>query len=139
MAFGGFDESNEAPMAQMNVIPLVDIMLVLLVIFIITAPVLTHAVKVNLPRASNTVNQEHPETMTLTLDAQGRMYWNDQPITEAQLPARLRQAVVRNPQLSVNIRADKTLTYEVLARVMAHAQHSGVQRLGFITEPERSS
>jgi biopolymer transport protein ExbD len=137
MALGGFDDSNEAPMAQMNVIPLVDIMLVLLVIFIITAPVLTHAVKVNLPRASNTLNQERPETMTLTLDAQGRMYWNDQPISEAQLPERLRAAVARNPQLAVNIRADKTLTYEVLARVMASAQHNGVQRLGFITEPAR--
>jgi len=137
MAFGGFDDTNETPMAQMNVIPLVDIMLVLLVIFIITAPVLTHAVKVNLPRASNTMNQERPETMTLTLDAQGRMYWNDQLIAEAQLPERLQQAVARNPQLAVNIRADKMLTYEVLARVMAIAQKNGVQRLGFITEPER--
>lgn len=137
MAFGGFDDTNETPMAQMNVIPLVDIMLVLLVIFIITAPVLTHAVKINLPRASNTVNQERPETMTLTLDRQGRMYWNDQLIAEAQLPERLQQAVAHNPQLVINIRADKMLTYEVLARVMAIAQKNGVQRLGFITEPER--
>lgn len=139
MAFGGFEQSSDAPMAEINVIPLVDIMLVLLVIFIITAPVLTHAVKVDLPQASSTRNDETPETVTVAVDGEGRLYWNDTPVSEDELPARLRQAAVADPELELHLRADRLTPYEVLARLMATAQGNGVSRIGFVSEPERAA
>jgi biopolymer transport protein ExbD len=137
MAFGGFEQSNDAPMAEINVIPLVDIMLVLLVIFIITAPVLTHAVKIELPQASSERNEETPETVTVAIDAEGQLFWNDAPVSEEELPARLRAAAEADPELQLHLRADRLTTYDLLARVMAAAQGSGVSRIGFVSEPER--
>lgn len=137
MSFGGFDSQSGPPMAEINTTPLVDVMLVLLIIFIIiiiTAPLLTHAVKINLPEASSQPNPEKSETVTLAIDAEGKLYWNDAPLSETELPARLEGAARRIPQPELHLRADKTTTYQRLAEVMSAAQRAGITKLGFITE-----
>lgn len=136
MSFGGFDSGNRtAPMAEINTTPLVDVMLVLLIIFIITAPLLTHAVRIDLPEASSTPNSEKPETVTLAIDADGKLFWNDQAIAEGDLEPRLAEAAARNPQPELHLRADKNTRYEKLAQVMAVAQRGGITKMGFVTVP----
>ncbi|WP_127475741.1 ExbD/TolR family protein [Sulfurivermis fontis] len=137
MAFGGLGGGREQPMAEMNVIPLVDIMLVLLVIFIITAPVLTHAVKVDLPQASSAPNETTPDTITLAIDAAGRLYWNDAPMEYDALQDRLAKLVRIDPETEVHLRAEKTTPYDNVARVLAAGRNAGIVRLGFVMEPER--
>lgn len=139
MAFGGFNQDTGGDMAEINVIPLVDIMLVLLVIFIITAPVITHAVKVDLPRVSHQPQETPPETVTLSMDADGALYWNRDPLDAASLEARLDQAVMEHPEMELHLRADQRTPYERLARVLTQARAAGVTRIGFITEPEGGS
>ena len=136
MAFGGFNQDGGADMAEINVIPLVDIMLVLLVIFIITAPVITHSVKVDLPRASHERHEAPPEAITLSLDAEGALYWDQEPLAAEALPARLARAVAERPDLELHLRADQHTPYERLARLLTQARAAGVLRIGFITEPE---
>ena len=135
MSFGRLGDSNE-PMSEMNVIPLVDVMLVLLVIFIVTAPVITHSVQLELPRASSTPSEQTVDSVTLALDAAGQLYWDNAPIDEVALFARLRDAVAANPELAVYLRADRDTRYETLARVMADSRRAGVARLGFVSQPE---
>ncbi len=135
MSFGRLGDSNE-PMSEMNVIPLVDVMLVLLVIFIVTAPVVTHSVKLDLPRASSAPSHETVESVTLALDAAGHLYLDNQPLDEAALFDRLSAAVAANPELAVYLRADRETRYETLARVMAEARRAGVARLAFVSQPE---
>jgi biopolymer transport protein ExbD len=136
MAFGGFD-SHEAdrPKPEINMVPLIDVMLVLLIIFIVTAPLLTHAIKIRLPTASNQVNLEKPQTVTLSLDGVGAIFWNDKPVEEAQLPALFAEAAARNPQPELHLRAERTTEYQRVAEVMAMSQRAGLTRVGFITEP----
>src|SRR5436190_1108668 len=122
MAFGGFTKSGEStPMAEINMIPLIDVMLVLLVIFIITAPLLTHAVKIDLPQASSQPLPEKPEVITISIDGTGKTYWNDGPIVPGELKARLDTAAATKPQPELQIRADKETRYQVLAEIMADA------------------
>jgi biopolymer transport protein ExbD len=135
MSFGRLGETNE-PMSEMNVIPLVDVMLVLLVIFIVTAPVITDSVQLELPRATSAPSEQTVDSVTLALDAAGQLYWDNAPIDEAVLFGRLRDAVAANPELAVYLRADRDTRYEVLARVMADARRAGVARLGFVSQPE---
>jgi biopolymer transport protein ExbD len=137
MAFGSFGGGHEEPMADMNVIPLVDVMLVLLVIFIITAPVLTHAVKIDMPQASAEINEENPDTITLSIDAAGQLYWNDAPIDYTALTEQLTQAVRNNPDLEVQLRAEKSTHYDHIARIMAAGRNAGIARLGFIMDPNQ--
>src|SRR5690554_6261311 len=111
MAFGGFNQDGGGEMAEINVIPLVDIMLVLLVIFIITAPVITHSVKVDLPRVSHERHESPPEAITLSLDAQGALYWNQEPLAAEDLPVKLKQAVAEQPNLELHLRADQDTAY----------------------------
>ncbi|MSP96359.1 MAG: biopolymer transporter ExbD [Betaproteobacteria bacterium] len=137
MAFGGFgQESDHKPMAEINMIPLIDVMLVLLMIFIITAPLLTHAVKVDLPKASSTPNLTKPENIQLALDAEGRLWWNGGQVEDAALEARMRIAAARAPQPEVHLRADGSLAYRNVARVMSKAAKVGLARIGFVTLPE---
>ena len=139
MAFGGFDNNRQgAPMADINVTPMVDVMLVLLVIFIITAPLFTHAVKLDLPAAQSAPAPEKPETVTLSIDASGAVFWNEAPVAQADLPARMAAAAQKQPQPELQLRADKATRYEVIAQVMATAQSNGLTRLGFVTEPTGS-
>lgn len=136
MAFGSFGRADNEPMAEMNVIPLVDIMLVLLVIFIITAPVLTHTVKIDLPQASADINQQTPDTVTLTVGASGALFWNDTPLPFERLIERISEAVQRDPDTEIQLRIDKQVSYEIIAQVLAASRQAGANRLGFVTEPE---
>ena len=135
MAFGTQNNSDEV-MNEINMTPLVDIMLVLLVIFIITIPVMQHAVNIDLPRASNQVNTAKPETIRMDVDASGAYFWNDAPIQESDLAAKLTAAAGAEPQAELHIRGDRAVRYERVARVMAAAQRAGVKKIGFITEPD---
>jgi biopolymer transport protein ExbD len=138
MAFGGFSDSDGGrPMAEINMIPLIDVMLVLLIIFIVTAPLLTHAIKINLPTATTQPNLEKPETVTLSIDAVGRLYWNDGAIDDARLAANLADAAQRTPQPELHLRAEKTTQYQKVAEVMAAARNAGMAKIGFITEPTK--
>lgn len=131
--------SHSAPMAEINTTPLVDVMLVLLVIFIITAPLLTHAVRIDLPKASSQPLPEKPEVISVAIDAAGKMYWNDMPMVKGELAAKLKQAAAQNPQPELNVRADKETRYQVLADVMADAQNAGINKMGFVSEPKAST
>ncbi|WP_018948634.1 biopolymer transporter ExbD [Thioalkalivibrio sp. ALMg11] len=135
MAFGRMGDTDE-PMSDMNVIPLVDVMLVLLVIFIITAPVITHSVELDLPQATSEPADELPDSVTLSLDGSGDIYWNNDPVSLDQLPARLREMVADQPDVAIYLRADRDTRYEQLARVMAEVRQSGVGRMAFVSEPE---
>ena len=136
MAFGGFsDNPHSAPMAEINVTPMVDVMLVLVVIFIITAPLFTHAVKLDLPTATASPSPEKPETVTVSIDAQGTIFWEKDVITEQQLAKKLAEAAKKTPQPELQLRADKATRYEVIAKVMADAQTGGLTRMGFVTQP----
>ncbi|WP_174875106.1 ExbD/TolR family protein [Vogesella oryzae] len=134
MAFGSFDKGTDAPMSEINTTPLVDVMLVLLVVFIITAPLLTNAVQLNLPQASAAQHEEKPEAIRLAIDAAGKLYWNDQPLAAAQLHSRFASAAAANPQVELHLRADKAVRYEIVADTLATAQRSGISRIGFVTE-----
>ena len=136
---GGNASNNEAhtqPMSEINTTPLVDVMLVLLVIFIITAPLLTHAVKIELPQATSQALPEEPKVITLAIDNAGKTYWNDAPLVQGELKQKLLQAADIKPQPELQIRADKETKYQVLAEVMADAQNAGITKLGFVSEPK---
>jgi biopolymer transport protein ExbD len=140
MAFGGFNENrNTAPMSEINVTPMVDVMLVLLVIFIITAPLFTHAIKLDLPSAQSTPAQENPETISLSIDGQGKIFWNDAAVDQKDLDARLASVAQKTPQPELQLRADKSTRYEVIAQVMATAQNNGLTKMGFVTDPKEAS
>ncbi|MFC5476418.1 ExbD/TolR family protein [Paraherbaspirillum soli] len=140
MAFGGFnDNQNQAPMADINITPMVDVMLVLLVIFIITAPLFTHAIKVDLPTAQAAPAPEKPETIALSINSDGKMFWNNDPVQENELETRLVAAAQRQPQPELQLRADKDTRYQVLAQVMSLAQGNGLTKIGFVTVPGASA
>ena len=135
MAFGTQDETDEV-MNEINMTPLVDVMLVLLIIFIITVPVMKHAVNVELPRASSAPSDPKPQTVRLSVDAAGAYYWNDVRVDDAQLPGLLQVAARTQPPAQLQIRADKAVRYERVAQALAAAQQAGIRTIGFITEPE---
>ena len=137
MSFGGFNEhQNNAPMAEINVTPMVDVMLVLLVIFIMSAPLFTHSIKLELPSAKSAPSEEKPKTVTIAVDPAGKLFWNDAPLSQAELPARLAEAARLQPQPDMLIRADKGTRYEVLAEIMSAAQGQGLSKIGFVTAPK---
>jgi len=139
MAFGGFNENqHQAPMAEINVTPMVDVMLVLLVIFIITAPLFTHAIKLELPNAPSQAAPEKPETITLAINAEGKLFWNNAPITREELSQRIATASGKKPQPELQLRADKATRYEVIAQVMSAAQNGGMTKIGFVTDPKEA-
>jgi biopolymer transport protein ExbD len=135
MAFGGFnDNKQQAPMADINVTPMVDVMLVLLVIFIITAPLFTHAIKLDLPNAQSPAAPEKPETIALSINGEGTIFWNNDPIQQKDLDARLAMVAQQKPQPELQLRADKSTRYEVIAQVMSAAQTNGLTKMGFVTD-----
>ncbi|NMG36240.1 biopolymer transporter ExbD [Azoarcus sp. TTM-91] len=137
MAFGGFNQGSErAPSSDINMVPLIDVMLVLLIVFMITAPLLTHSVKIDLPKASSQPNTEKPETVTLAINEEGKLFWNNEPMDDAVLPERLRSAAAQTPQPELHLRADQNTRYQKLAEVMSQAREAGVEKMGFITQPE---
>ncbi len=139
MAHGGFSENDDHEMlSEINMIPLIDVMLVLLIVFIITVPVMKHAVHIDLPRASNEKELVKPETVRLSVDAEGRYFWNEQALADDNaLQGQLAAVAAQRPQPDLHIRADRAVRYERVAQAMAAAQQAGVQRIGFITEPAR--
>lgn len=134
MPFGTPKDGDEV-MNEINMTPLVDVMLVLLIIFIITIPVMKHAVELDLPRATNRVQDSKPQAVRLSVDATGAYYWNEVSIADAALQARLMASAAAQPQPELHIRADKAVRYERVAQAMAAAQRSGLRKIGFITEP----
>lgn len=137
MAFGGFaGRGNQQPTAEINMIPLIDVMLVLLVIFIVTAPLLTHAVKVELPQASSTPDLSQADKIELAIDAQGQVYWNSAPVSPIDWQARMAEAAQRQPQPELQLRADGAVAYRRVAQVMSDAARAGLGRIGFVTMPE---
>jgi len=136
MAFGTQDDTDEV-MNEINMTPLVDVMLVLLIIFIITVPVMKHSVNVELPRASSTPQDPKPDTIRLSVDAQGRYFWNEQPVREEELLPRLEAEAKRDPQPELHLRGDKEARYDSVAQALSAAQRSGLRRIGFVTEPKK--
>ncbi len=136
MAFGGADgDLGQKTMSEINVVPLVDVMLVLLIIFIITAPLLTHSVKIDLPKASSSPDTSQPEHIEFAIRADGRFFWNGEIVAHEQLVPRFSQLVEDSPQTELHIRADKMAHYEHVARVMSMAARNGITKIGFITDP----
>ncbi|MGV3728502.1 ExbD/TolR family protein [Hydrogenophaga sp.] len=134
MAIGTQQDSDEM-MSEINMIPFIDVMLVLLIIFIITVPVIKHSVNIELPQASMEKVLDKPQNIRLAVDAEGSYFWNDQRVDDAELASRLRAAAAQDPQPELHIRGDKAVRYERVAQVMAAAQRTGVRKIGFITEP----
>jgi biopolymer transport protein ExbD len=134
MAFGTQTDADDV-MSEINMTPLVDVMLVLLIIFIITIPVMKHSVNVDLPVAANQPQVILPQTIRLSVDAQGQYYWNEGVVDEAALPGLLKAEAEREPQPELHIRGDKAVRYERVAQVMAAAQRAGLRKIGFVTEP----
>ena len=140
MAFGGLDrKSNGAPMAEINMTPLIDVMLVLLVIFIITAPLFTHAIKLDLPKVSSQAVRETPETITLSIDGAGKLYWNDKPIALEQMRAQFVAQGKRAEPPEIHLRASRDTRYDVIAQVMGAAQSAGLNRIGFVTDQVKTA
>ncbi|OLL29855.1 biopolymer transporter ExbD [Burkholderia sp. SRS-W-2-2016] len=136
MAFGGLEKKQTAaPMAEINMTPLIDVMLVLLVIFIITAPLFSHAIRLDLPKVAAAPARQTPQTIALSIDGAGRLYWNGQPLTLAQLRERFAEAGKQSEQPEIQLRAERSTRYEVIAQVMGAAQQAGLERLGFVTDP----
>ena len=141
MAFGGFNkEANSAPMAEINMVPLIDVMLVLLVIFILTAPLLTHAVKVDLPRTSSAENKVQPERIEIALTPESEIFWNGEKLDQAGLDARMTAAGATVTDAAsapeIHLRADKTTPYDAVAKVMAAAARAKLSKIAFVSQPE---
>jgi biopolymer transport protein ExbD len=139
MAFGGLSDNRASrPVAEINMIPLIDVMLVLLIIFMVTAPLLTHAVKVELPKASSEVNVAQRDSIHLSIDREGTVYWNGEAVTEVAWQARMREAARLDPQPEVHIHADGEIAYKRVVAVMSDAARTGLTRIGFVTDPRDS-
>jgi biopolymer transport protein ExbD len=139
MSVAAEDEGGEAQaMSEINTTPLVDVMLVLLIIFLITVPVITRTVPLELPKAANIATQTKPENITIAVDENGRVFWNDRMMANrADLLDRIKAAAVQKPQPEIHIRADRNTRYEAVGRVIYTIQRGGLVKVGFITEPDR--
>ncbi|MGO4378978.1 ExbD/TolR family protein [Pseudoduganella sp. RAF53_2] len=138
MAFGAFNHHRQKEsMADINVTPMVDVMLVLLVIFIMSAPMFTNAVKLDLPKAQAQASEQQPDTLAVAIDASGAVFWNNEALKPGELEERLAAAAAKQPQPELQLRADKDTRYEVVAQVMAAAQSSGLTKIGFVTDPKK--
>jgi len=135
MAFGTQDDTDDV-MNEINMTPMVDIMLVLLIIFIITVPVMKHAVNIDLPRATNEPELIKPANVVLSVNAEGTYFLDGAQIKDEELTPRLKSAAAQSPQPDLHIRGDKAVRYERVAQAMAAAQQAGLRKIGFITEPK---
>ena len=129
------DQNDDAIMAEINMTPMVDVMLVLLIIFIITLPVIQQAVKVELPKANSVRNEVKPESVQLSIDATGQIFWNSTAIDLKTFDGYAEKAAQKEPQPEINLRADKSVKYEYVAQVLAASRRAGLTKLGFVTEP----
>jgi biopolymer transport protein ExbD len=138
MAFGSFDNKSGGgnAVSEINMVPLIDVMLVLLVIFIITAPLLAHSIKINVPQVSAEQIQDDPKVIDVAINPAGDVFYNEQPVALDSLQGRFSENASLKPQPEIRIRADRDTRYEVLAQVMAAARRGGMQRIGFVTSPQ---
>jgi biopolymer transport protein ExbD len=133
----GGSGGEQGAIASINTTPLVDVMLVLLIIFLITIPVINKTVKVSLPKAVNIPTQTKPENITIAVDKEGNIYWNDKMVPNREdLLADVKAAAVRKPQPEIHIRGDKDTRYEAIGKVMYMIQRGGIVKVGFLTEPD---
>jgi biopolymer transport protein ExbD len=131
-------EDDDKPMSEINTTPLVDVMLVLLILFLITIPVITQSVKVDLPKAANIPTQTKPENINIAVDAEGNVFWNTALVpSQDALLDRIKQVAVMDPQPEIHLRGDRGTAYEHIGRVMVACQRGGIMKVGFITEPDR--
>ena len=135
MSFNHSETDEPAPLAEINVVPLVDVMLVLLVIFIITAPLLTHSVKIDLPRASSAANVSRVEAIQFGIDGTGSLFWNGERVDRAEAARRFGDAARMSAQPELHIRADRATPYQRIAETLSDASRAGLVRVGFITDP----
>jgi len=139
MAMGSFNaQSHQMPTAEINMTPLVDVMLVLLIIFIITAPLLTHQVKVDLPRAASTPTPDKPMTLQVAIDADNRIFVGAEAVDRSSLESRFRDAVSADANVELHLKADRNSRYESVAEAMSAARRAGLARIGFVTQPGSS-
>jgi biopolymer transport protein ExbD len=136
MSFGAQDDADDV-MNEINMTPLVDVMLVLLIIFIITVPVMKHSVNIDLPQATNEAISTKPETLQLSIDAEGRYLLDGTIVSDESLGIQFQTAAAHNPQPDLHIRGDKSVRYERVAQAMAAAQQAGMRKIGFVTEPKK--
>lgn len=137
MSFGAPDKDDDV-MSEINMTPLVDVMLVLLIIFIITVPVINHAVKLDLPRAASQPNDVKPPHIDVVIDGNGVISWNGNAVDEQALKGNIAAAAAQNPQPELHLRADRKTPYENVAQLMSAAQTGGLNKIGFVTEPDAS-
>lgn len=136
MAFGTGDfDSDDEVMSEINMTPLVDVMLVLLIIFMITMPVITHSVKIELPQASSQPEQNPPETVDIVINAEGNYFWNSTPVSAEELALRLGAAAQQPTEPVLRLNADRNARYDPVAQVLAAAQRAGLQKVGVVTKP----
>jgi biopolymer transport protein ExbD len=135
MAMGSLGDSEDEFNPEINTTPLVDVMLVLLIIFMITIPVMNHAVKIDLPRATNQPNETKPENINLSVDENGAFWWNTEQISQEELQARINAAATQDPQPEIHIRGARTVQYEKVAQIMAAVQRAGLRKIGFPLDP----
>ena len=137
MAFGRLERTTGAtPMSEINMTPLIDVMLVLVVIFIITAPLLASSVRLDLPRTDAATSSEAPKFVLVVLDKAGQVYLDDKPVTREVLASRLNRIAAQNPQAEVQLRADEAVPYGRVVEVMGVAQKAGLNRIGFMADPK---
>ena len=129
-----WNEDDDAAMSEINMTPLVDVMLVLLIIFIITVPIMKHAVPVELPRASSQAPDPAVQSVRLTVDAQGDFYFNEARVSDEELDRLLREQAARQPQPQVQLKGDLSVRYERVAQALAAVQRAGLRNIGFVTE-----
>ena len=140
MSFGRLERNQgDAPMSDINMTPLIDVMLVLLVIFIVTAPLMTSSLKLDLPRAEGARPSDAPAFIALAVDAEGRLFLADQPLLREQLAERVREAARANPEVEVQLRVDRQVPYGQVAELIGLVQDAGLSRIGFVTEPASAS
>jgi biopolymer transport protein ExbD len=139
MSISSSGDDDDKAISEINVTPLVDVMLVLLIIFLITIPVITQSVKVDLPKAANIPTQTKPENINIAVDAEGNVFWNTALVpSQDALLERIKQVAVMDPQPEIHLRGDRATSYEHIGRVMVACQRGGIQKVGFITEPDRA-
>ncbi len=140
MSFGRLERTQGAqPMSEINVTPLVDVMLVLVVIFIITAPLLAGSIKLDLPKTDAAKPNEAPGYLTLAVDKAGQAFLNDQPVSLVQLAQSLKQSAGLNPDTEVQLRADESVPYGKIVELMGVAQKAGLNRIGFVADAPKAA
>lgn len=134
MSFGGFEKQNNAPMSEINTTPFVDVMLVLLIIFIVTAPLITNVVSVNLPQTKSAASPQKPNIITVAIDANGQLFWNGKKTTLNDLPALFKNSTSKNADTELHLQADQNSRYQEIADIMVEAQKAGITKLGFVSK-----